>query len=345
MRVLSWNLDTNIIRYYANAINAFPGFGIVDRLDAIKHFISQSGSDIIQLQELRLITLEDKSIIDPITPLIDYLTSLNYTVLVCPYNQTGGQCFQYISAFNNELFKHRLSYTRYITKTPLVSTNHLQELSIIKENNYGEEFERCVFINALERTDGKLIFTINCHLSMLVDIRIKSSELINTFVREILTINPNAGIILSGDFNSFVDRRGQEQLDILKETLDHTSSNLAGSSFINYPFDLGAQESKFRELINGFKSLPTPEKRQSFIDLYTKHCPAYGGVVDLKYDSYILLDHFFTHGFKYDGAIMIPTPLNGEPENYKEDIIKQYVLKSEGPAFASDHQIIVVDLY
>jgi len=91
-------------------------------------------------------------------------------------------------------------------------------MAAIKKNNFGVEWERGVLIARFD-VDGlkEPLYSINVHFDLPEDLRLQSARLLCEFVQEILTESPNAKIVIEGDFNSFPDQGGAEQLGVLNE--------------------------------------------------------------------------------------------------------------------------------
>ena len=364
--LLSYNIDTNILRTEEGyARESFPEWRaearapyIMKNLDKI---IQQEHTDIIQVQEARKFTTKFQDRVDSVTYLVDFFHAQGYEVLVQPYNQTGERSFQFITAYNPKSFRLENSYIRYLTQTPDAPTprpsiegKSVEEkrsiLDQIKDHNYGVEWERGVFITGLRDLEtNKVVYSFNVHLDIPLNIRMKSSELLVSFVKEIIETDSEANVLMSGDFNSFPDWGGDDQLKLLNEAVLDGQSLLSEStrdlklrngtsidfSFIAFPYDFAANEKRLN-LTQTLCDMPPAERREKIINVFQTECQALGGK----------LDHmFFSRGLDPIKTALIPAvTTDEEPASYQEKDVKEFILRTaqeqNQPAFASDHQPI-----
>lgn len=359
--VCSFNIDTNMVRTEEGfARDAHPQWRITERMPYIKktlqNIIKRDNPDLIHLQEARRCTTKFGDTIDSITPLVDFLQTARYQVWVQPYNETGGSVFQFITALKDNYTKTGNQFI-YITENrqPTDHSDHSNRLAEIKKHNFGEEWERCLYVTQFKDKHNTLYYSCNVHLGLGLEHRKKASEILNEWAHRVKLENPAAKIIITGDFNTFSDWGGPQQLDIIKTTglLTHATDTLKiygtddiiESSFFPFPHDFGAQEKFLKEELEALKKLAPQEKKLRMYAIFKTHCKALGDK----------LDHVFFTGFKSSQAYLSPLPLfSDSPLNYVEDVVKEYVLKhhidpkgdktQEGPAFASDHQPVITFL-
>lgn len=364
-KFLSWNINTDVSRIeegYARC--SYPEWRISNRLGAIVKKITEINPEILNLQETKKIfSKKYQELIDATTPIKDHLENIGYEVLIMPYNQVNSRSSQFITAYKKDKFELLASKVKYLTKTPDLLTirpdlkdKTSKEIKLvskaIREHNFGEFFERCVFITHLKHKKTALeLLNFNIHLAMPVMHRLESSRLLVQFITQELDINPEAKIVIAGDFNSFANFQGKEQMDIIRNIvingnslteiteaiyLPHGELSPRNNTFIFFPFDFGFSEKIFRNEIANLHLLDSDECKRAINKIFSnKGCNALGDQ----------LDHIFAYKLKLDGkAILDVTPqFNPIPREYNESEIKKYILNhQEGPAFASDHQPIVV---
>lgn len=198
------------------------------------------------------------------------------------------------------------------------------------------------------------MINFNIHTSIPLDIRLKTSELLNDFIRKELEANLYARIVCAGDFNSFPDWHGFEQMNMLKGATLNSEIMLTevsdilylpdgttipdNNTFIFFPFDYGPSDAKFKEEIAQLPNLEAQNRKLAIENIFKNDvCKALGGQ----------LDHIFVHKLNKIGEAILDVAPQFEPypTKYTENEIKVYILEhNQGPAFASDHQPIVVEL-
>ena len=313
----TWNIDTDLYRIEEGyARESHPEWRIVNCIPYICQRIKQINADIINVQELKNTLNKYDETIDSLTPLKNYLEIIGYGVLIHPYNSINNKAFWYITAYKKDEFKAINNKLKYFTKTPDTATlrpnaeskNREQIEATIRENNYGEVFERGTFITHFKHIKtGQDIIDFNIHLGIPIIHRKEASKLITEFAKQELTYNTNAKIVIGGDFNSFTGKEGIEQINIIKNAtlngkalLTEVSDKLyliskkpvsednkelapENNTFIFYPFDFGSNNINIYELQN----LKTIERKKAIEEIFKKDtCRAIGGQ----------LDHIFVHG-------------------------------------------------
>ena len=364
IRLLNYNVDTNIIRAEEGyAKDTFSEWRANERAQYIQSSLDKIIKDaeqhphIIQLQEGRTFRTQSDELVDSVSPVKDFLIESGYEVIISPYNAAGGdKAFKFVTAFDPNRFElsSEGSYMRYLSKTNLEPThrpkipenNPEQEQEIvkaIKDNNFGAFWERGVLITPLlDKNTKQEIYSINVHLDVGYNCRINSSELILKFVKEILNDFPDAKIVISGDFNTFPDWGGPEQLAILKkddllseasETLQLEDGSKVDFSFIAYPYDF-AKDDRRLNLSDTLNSMTPKSRRKKILEVFDKECSAIGGKLDHVYNSHGL--------FATNPSRLLPAFTTEEKlTDYSEASVKKYILNMAAkniPAFASDHQ-------
>lgn len=219
--------------------------------------------DLLFFQECRRFEAFD-GVVDSLSGVQATLREKGYQVLVNPYDETGGEkAFQYVTAYDPNVFALEERSMRYFSRTPDKATvrpdmssmsaqDATGALNEIKYNNFGIEWGRCAFIVKLRHKELRdPVYAINVHLDIAEDHRVKATELLIQFVAEIVKQEPGAHILIEGDFNTLPDRGGPEQLAVLRDAkhgdeplLHEATENLmlsdgtkASHTFIAYPYD------------------------------------------------------------------------------------------------------------
>lgn len=317
-------------------------------------------------QEGRIFTTKFGDRIDSITKLDEHLKSCKYATIISPYTQSSEKSFQYLSAYNPERFELVNTQIRYFTKTPDQPTFHSDEsgmtteeineaLANVKATNFGEIWERSAFMTHLiDKRNNEDVWVINVHLTIPMAPRMESTKMLNLFTQDILSQNPNAKIIIGGDFNNLSHMGAQEQMNIITEggllkdaTVNiplYGSSKPYNATFFNFPYDLGiVLENELRESgrLAEHEKMDPQSRREVVRELYAKEC-------QICAEDTGILDHVLYNGFSKATATINPIPLFPEdaPVNYSKEEVRNYVLKhyNDGPAFASDHQPVVAIL-
>lgn len=243
LTVLTWNIDTNIVRSEGGFGGAlFPDFRANARmpiiLKSLERLIGTHQPDVINIQECRKFISElfgDQ--VDSLTPIVGLLQSMGYEVIVQGY-RPAELAMSYISAYNPHRFEKAFTKTRtpYFSKTPEAHTEHPDTKGLsseavariekeIKDNNFGEFWERCMLIYDLtDKVSGEVMHFGNVHLGIVADQRFASSEILGRFLQE-------RNSIYTGDFNTFPDGGGAAQIGlILTKGIKDGSTELVLSS-------------------------------------------------------------------------------------------------------------------
>lgn len=229
--------------------------------------------DVFTFQECRRFEAFD-GVVDSLTGVQATLSEKGYEVLVNGYNESGGEkAFQYVTAYDPNMFALEDRFIRYFSRTPDkatvrpdMSNMSAQDadaaLNEIKHNNYGIEWDRCAFFVKLRHKElSNPVYVINVHLDIAEVHRVKATELLIQFIADIAEKEPEAHIMIEGDFNTFPDRGGPEQLAMLRnakhgdgpllheatEDLRFPDGTKAEHTFIAYPYDfMGPQGRNMR---------------------------------------------------------------------------------------------------
>lgn len=362
LKVLTFNIDTNIGRTEENyARESHPQWRVGARMPKLKsslmHILEKYSPDVIHLQEGRKFTTKFGDEVDSITPLVEFLQSFGYQVSTEQYNPSE-RAFSYITAIKNCFVID--NYEKfYLTQTPEVPTdhaNHMDRLAEIKAHNYGEEWERCVYVTYFRDSENRRYRTRNVHLGLAELGRKKSCEMMRKNSEQVISNDPTILEVTTGDFNSFPDWGGPEQLAIMEQDgiLEEVTKDLMlpnqtkiGCTFIAFPYDFAADERRLnsqsiketgQNLTSLLSELSPLERKQKIEHLFDTECKALGGH----------LDRIYQYGFKNSKAILLPTPQfdDFDINNFDEKNIKDFIGKhlNDGPAFASDHQPILAIL-
>ncbi len=332
LRFGSWNIDTNLARTEDGyASDCYEQWRIGHRTNSILTYIEAQQLDIVQIQEARRCVLNNGRIVDSITPIVDGLHAMGFETVLQPYNPTGGKCFYYIVGYRN--VKLVGSYPRWVTKTPAVALDRVGMTDEeIKDHNFGAFFERCFFVTEFENGAGVRFNCINVHMDIPWMPRYHASRILAEYLNDIA--GDALRFICSGDFNSFPDWNGSEQLALIE--FDDALSEYK-STFIAYPYDFGKDHGRLVKngLFDKMDALDVEEKREFILDTFKNECSALGGN----------LDHMFHNGWSsVEGKLVLTCEDNIE---FEEEPIKAYILEMAAlnkPAFASDHQLCVAVL-
>lgn len=362
-KFMSYNIDTNIGRIEEGyARESHKEWRVVNRMPGIIELLSEIDADIVNIQEARKFTNSIGEDVDSLTPLLNYFNESDHEAIEAGYNPTA-LSFHFITAFKRSRFSLIETKIHYLTKTPDEPTFHedlkgktKEEIEMIKQtirdHNYGEEWEKSILINKLlDKETGDIIYVFNIHLGFNETHRFKSSELIRDLAQKIIDAEPSSKIIISGDFNSFTDKGGKEQIESILSTktlqelsdplhLPNTDMRLPNDlTFIAFPYDFffeKIQEFMKNGRFNNMTKIDSPMERKKEISSMFSESPCFGGK----------LDHIFAYGLNKVGqAITYLKPTTKPyPENYEEETIKDYILNvcENKPAFYSDHQPLVV---
>lgn len=355
-KILSFNIDTNILRTEEGyARDSHPEWRVGNRMPkiqaALTDIVAEHKPDVVQIQEGRDFTTVFGDRVDSVTPVMDTLRVAGYQVNTTQYNPSD-RAFSYITAVKPD-FTIDGHQKLYLTKTPDVPTDHRLPIAEVKANNFGSEWERCVYITSFHDIHGRQYRVKNVHLDLGLEQRKAACEILRRDSEAAVAANPALLEASTGDFNSFPDWGGPEQGEIMvrggavqEVTADLRLSNgkPVSSTFIAFPYDFAANENRLRAQIKREHGVETAaflagfsavERKKKIGELYDKECQALGGH----------LDRVYQHGFRSARATLLPTPQFADFDlaSFGEDHVKNYVLRHhhDGPAFASDHQPVL----
>ncbi len=362
LKVLTFNIDTNIGRTEENyARDSHPEWRVGARMPkiqaALKKIYDEHAPDVIHLQEGRKFVTIFGDEVDSITPLVSFLQSLGYQVAAEQYNPSD-RSFSYITAIKKGFVVD--GYEKiYLTKTPdrpTDHTNHKERIAEIKSHNFGEEWERSIFVTNFHDAKGRQYRARNMHLGIVESARYASCEMIRQDSEQAIAKNPTILEVSTGDCNTFSDWGGPRQLEILTKNgiLKDASKDLrlpngqeVHFSFVAYPYDYAADEQRLNEqckkdtgmALPAFLSRLLPRARKETIEkTFAAHCKALCGK----------LDRALIYGFLSAKTTLLLTPQfqDFDADHVSEESVKDFILRHhhEGPAFASDHQPILVTL-
>lgn len=268
-RALSYNIDTNMARLEKGfALESHPEWRANQRAELIKktvkNIIELKRPEVVNIQECRRFKDRSGELVDSLTPLKDLFEELGYEKVVSPYNKAGGdEVFQFITAYDPEKLTLLSQDLKFLTKTPDTPTvrpdmsgksedekNKIN--ATIKDNNYGTAWERGVLITEFEHNATKeKIFTINVHLDIPLEYRLRVTVLLTQFIQKIVEENPSAKIVATGDFNAFSDWGGPKQMEKINsatfngtklvqeatQKLRFSNKEDANHTFIPFPYD------------------------------------------------------------------------------------------------------------
>lgn len=350
LKVLSLNFDTNAAVEEGMRREAFPELRVDARMphivEGLGGILDKENPDFVNLQEGRDFVTKQGDRVNSISPLVALLKGRGYDTRVSGYNPTG-KSFSYIVGIKNGKFDIDSTQSKYFTKTPDAPTDHTDHdvrKEEIKDHNFGEEWERSTYITKLHDKSGQTYYVFNVHLGIGKKHRLKASEQLKGLAKEIIEKDPNAKIIMTGDFNTFPDWGGPEQLEIMKtdsplieatEDLRLPNGKKVDSSFVAFPHDMGAASSQLKDEFPKLYDMEPQERREGFLDLFENKATALGGHLDRVLDN--------IGGGK---ATLIPMPRKKFKEfkmdEFDEEHLKAGILKYID-AFSTDHQPVLVE--
>jgi endonuclease/exonuclease/phosphatase family metal-dependent hydrolase len=353
LNVLTFNIDTNARIEEGYGRDAFPELRVKERMPkiikALQDIIDTSSPDVIQLQEGRKFHTKHGDLVDSITPLVSFLRDKGYHVGDAQYNPTG-KSFSYIEGIKKDKFHIDKRESKYFTKTPDVATDHTDHdvrKQEIKDHNFGEEWERSTHITKFHDEAGQTYYAFNINLPVGLQSRLQASEQLKGLAKRIIEEEPNAKIIMTGDFNTFPDWGGPDQLKIMTtnspleeatKTLMLPNGKKVNTSFIAFPHDFGVASGRLRDAMKPVYDMEAVARKKRIVELFAQEAPALGGH----------LDRVYHYGFGSASSTLIPTPqFEGfDLDQFGEEYVKQYILDhvDEGPAFVSDHQPVLTRL-
>lgn len=357
LTVLSFNIDVNRARTEEGyGRDSFPELRINARMPRIiavlEEIIDEEFPDIIQIQEARDFKTKHGDRVAAVAPLVKFLTDQGYNVSTEQYNLSDSS-MTYITATKKEFIidGHK---AKYLTKTEDSPTDHSLPMAEIKDNNFGEEFERCVFITQMHDVKGQKYFVFNVHLLMTLLSRLESCKLLRKWAHAIVARDPKVKIIMTGDFNTFPQWGGPEQLSIMTtdSVLEEVSKTLIlpnekqiNTSFIAFlpDFSYHEQEALIKAEMAKFPMMDPQTRRAAIVEVFTNNCQAFGHALGGQ------LDRVYQYGFKSGVSILIPTPQFDDfnIDLFSEQYVKSFILRhafDSSPAFASDHQPVLTKL-
>src|SRR5690606_31239173 len=143
---------------------------------SLRGIIEQHSPDVIQIQEGRAFLNRFNEEVDSVTPLVQFLSEQGYQVSVKPYNSSD-RAFSYVTAIKKTIVIDKQEIF-YLTKTPDQVTDHTLCLQDVKDNNYGEEWERCIYSISFHDNDGTKYRVRNVHLGIGEFHRKKACEML-----------------------------------------------------------------------------------------------------------------------------------------------------------------------
>ncbi|MDF3047690.1 MAG: hypothetical protein K0R73_808 [Candidatus Midichloriaceae bacterium] len=383
VKLLSFNIDTNISRVEEGfARDSHPEWRVGKRMpyimDTLGKIIDEDSPTIIHIQECRKFKTIHGDEVDSVTPLCNFLREKEYEILEKPYNESGDKSFVYITAYKKNILQFSEERIYYLTQTPNSATPRDIEEKAIIDHNYGLMWERCIFANIFKIGEMELC-SINVHLAPYKLHRMQSMHLLSNFINGVLEVKPKAAILVAGDFNSFPDDGGEEQVNILLNATDknglklvHSAplffpdNSIANFSFIPFPYDfvgLNFREPELLSLINNYSCKKESVDTTDSYELNLKSLEKFLSELDNQvckdliheiFEKHISLegrgsiDRFFYRGVEdvRCGVCIVGLYDSLAINNYNDhEQIKKYILDNHlnGPAFASDHQPILLE--
>jgi hypothetical protein len=289
-----------------------------NRLSNIILQISKHDPDIASIFEVRSHMVPSVTI---------ELEKLNYKVYSFAYNpnQIKDTSFYFIIGYKKLKFKLLNKYMYWCTDTPFIPLNPQTRAQDKILKQYQEPFEKGSLISTFQNKSTNEIFIHSAnHFGLKKDYQIiQCIELINHL--KLL----NQKIIVTGDFNTFPDFKG-EIIDIFIDNgFNHPIDPEAPFTFLNNPCDFGNLDPDiYNQIYIDMELIPAEQIRSFCIN---KIFELYGGPLTST------LDHVFTLGnFEAICKIDIDIDLNNLREKYIEKSLAGI------PVTDSDHMLLLV---
>jgi len=359
MNIVSWNIDTNIGLVEGGfAYDSYPECRVSNRmphiLNTLTRFVQEEKVDGFLIQEGRSFVNRFGEVVNSVTPIVEKLEGLGFEVLTQKYNPSD-LAFTYITAVRSSRFSMEAREVLFLTKSPNEPTDHhdhAARIQEIKDHNFGEEWERCVFTTVVKDIKSEEVVRLtNVHLGISKESRIEACRLMNANMQGRFNL-------YVGDFNAFPEEgRGaaeqreamvgdQGRLIEITRNLNMVSGDAIDWSFISFIYDFAANgprlNAQFLERTGktttaNLMALEPTQRRKEIARIFTDECRALGGLLDLAFQS----------GFQKSYVWLVPTPTRERLLDYSEAAVKDYILRCHAehvPAFASDHQPLLICL-
>lgn len=332
----TWNINTDPRSERRSARESHSAWRSKAREENIQNNLPNS--DIIHIQEAANYINQFGEQIDSSVSLTKFLENKGYKVLSYALKPLDPYSVKYLTAYKSNRFELIETKIFLCTKTPKSLKGPTSEKEKL-DHNYDDISERSIFsTHLLDKETGEDLWSINVHIGFSLTHRKQVSKMLLDFIK---TLGQDAKITLAGDFNSFENWGGTEQISILNDSgimrevttdliLPDEESTPINITFFAFPFDCITDQKDIKLIFS------QSTNKQEIDQLFAQHCQATGGK----------LDHIFISNNldKIGDAILNVTPLfSPGPDNYTESGIKNYILEHiEGPCFASDHQPVTV---
>ncbi len=326
-QLISWNIDSAVTPLYMGVnAGAFPEYTADARmpyiLGVLQMFIDKQHPGVIFLQEARVYTLEDGTVLNSVIPVVKFLQSQGYTVLTQNYSDGYPNSFVYITAFRPDIYKLVDQRAYYLTATPNCPTDRNQTREEILTHNDGELLERCVFdVTLYNQKIDKKVHAINTHLGLSMPYRVTACKRLHGMIDDVIKDDPEIIVMCAGDFNTFSDCGGDEQIAVMEQPLSNGKQlihkSLAPATFIAFPYDQIGEE--FKAFVNPpflNETERTPAARRNAI------MNSFMGAETNGTGPRILseLDHYFLYGVKDVKTLVVLTPTQSLAGNFGEEM-------------------------
>lgn len=320
-------------------------FKFIHRINDILKSVTKFNSQIIGLCELDSV---GKELIQ------SKLEQLGYTVITGAYAPGDQYTFYHLIAFDSKLIQSIESKMYWFTSTPTDALDGTKrpKFSLNFDNTnrdpllieLHEEFEKGTLILVFNYASEKIIFSMN-HFGLRKPYRLKSAELLNSFLNKLSAEYDTNKIIIGGDFNTFESDGGISQLDALTKDnyilASETSTFYDGTNdlgkatytFLSYCYDVGLLRKDQRQWLDISKEL------DQITDLTQKRIRLGEIILEIHgspLKSY--LDHIMYKGFKF-GKMRVLVPEKFDPHNVNDLFIESY--QKAIPLTSSDHLFIL----
>lgn len=333
LRVGWLNVDGNNQFNRGPLYTHLPAFGIMERMPEILKWIKfmiDSGVDVLGVLELRIFTNADGQTVNPVAPIVQLLDQLGFAHVITQYNPDPG-AFMYLLGFRRTRFAVRSTNSFYVNREGVHPIRRLgRKPEVIKLDGFGDEFGRSVFVARLFERDSEVTHTVCMfHPAFSLEHRLATARILKWICQE-----EHTHVIAFGDYNTFKDDGGQQQIDSTLEggKLVHATVRIVDlygeemdTTFFNFPYDFGPNASKVPKQA---EIAARDDAVEYLCKLYEEHNPGKGSV----------LDHAFcTPDYK---VVSAKAPIVNFPD------MKQRVLRMlrefRQPLCASDHVPVIV---
>lgn len=341
--IVTCNPDTNLAYELGKIKEHLPEFSIMNRMPSILSHVRALAreADVFTYQELRMFTDKGGKVVDAVTPIVQTLHEMGFGCATAQYNPDP-HSFWFLVAFRRSRFAVTGTRSHYLNSVVGNPTHRIgRTADEIKQENFGEMFERSVFTVDLYERETEQTHRVGVfHPGFSLAHRMETAKLLRK-----IALSSLVPCVFIGDYNSFKDAGGDEQIaatvaDGLLVHCTKTIRNISGeeidTTFVNWPYDFGANASKVPKM-EELTACPRDEFVAKLSQLYADFNPGVGSK----------LDHCFCSP-TYKPVDAWTTAYSDVAPQFKAEEIKKVVGEAfsrfQCPVLPSDHLPIIVKL-